>query len=45
MIFLLAKGGGGNAEIVTSNSGLLLLNVMERDEGGKGIKNMNFGVT
>ena len=43
VIFLLARGS--NAEIVTSRSRLLLINVMERDEGVGGVKNMNFGVT
>ena len=36
---------GGNSEIVTSRSRLLLINVMERDKGRWGVKNMNFGVT
>ena len=31
-------GKGGNAGIVTSRSRLLLVNVMERDEGGEGSK-------
>ena len=44
MIFLL-KNGGRNAEIVTSHSSLLLINVMERDEGGEEVQNINFGVT
>ena len=42
--FSIVKRGGGNSEIVTSRSRLLLINVMERDEGGGGVKNINFGV-
>ena len=34
--FFIVKGEGGNPEIVTSRSRLLLINVMERDEGGWG---------
>ena len=36
-IFLLEKGGGCNSKIVTSRSKLLLVNAMERDEGGGGL--------
>ena len=36
VIFLLEKGG--NSEIVTSRSRFFLVNVMERDEGGGGLK-------
>ena len=42
MIFLL-KNGGRNAEIVTSRLRLLLINVMERDEGGRGCQKHEFG--
>ena len=42
MIFLFERGG--NSEIVTSRSRLLVVKVMKRDKGD-GVKNVNFSVT